>query len=343
MPVPARRRPPSQGVNGPPKTCSPRGPALALVAVMLLGSASRADTDDKPAPPEPERLSLQTMPDAVDLAAWYYASPAEDGPLATVLLVHDLGGSHAALEPLALALQAGGCAVVAPDLRGHGKSPLERLKAAAGEGDQSKLLKRNDFMAMAATAGGRLRTQSAVRGDLECIRNWLKQRAEKGEVDMEKFYLVGSGLGAAVASTWTIADAAWPPVASGPQGGDVRGLVLIEPALVTRGFSMTRLLPLEPLRTDLPVMILSTGDSRDSQKVFDQFKRSRPNSWFDNREKNSPAKDTEASLFFLAIPARAAGGKQLPADQFAALRSADPRRLDPATAVLTFIRATLDR
>jgi pimeloyl-ACP methyl ester carboxylesterase len=345
MPAPSPKKSPWKGAAlASPGTPWLRGLGLAFVAVLLLGTAASADTDDEPAPPpEPERFSLQTMPDAVDLAAWYYASPAEDGPLATVLLVHDLGGSHAVLEPLALALQAGGCAVVAPDLRGHGESPLERLKGAAGDGDQSKLLKRNDFMAMATTAGGRLRTQSAVRGDLECVRNWLKQRAESGEVDLGKLYVVGSGLGAAVASTWTIADAAWPPVASGPQGGDVRGLVLIEPTLVTRGFSMTRLLPLEPLRTELPVMILSTGDSRDSQKVFDQFKRARPSDWFDNREKESPAKGTEASLFFLAIPARAPGGGQLSADQFAALRSADPRRLDPAAAILTIIRATLDR
>ena len=316
-----------------------------VAAMVLLGSAAGAAPEDEPVPPpDPERLTLQTMPDGVDLAAWYYASPTEDGPLATVLLVHDLGGSHAAIEPLALALQAGGCAVVAPDLRGHGKSPLQRLTGAAGDGDQSKLLKRNDFMAMAATAGGRVRSQSAIRGDLECVRNWLKQRADSGEVDLKKLYLVGSGLGAAVATTWTVADAAWPPVVSGPQGGDVRGIVLIEPALATRGFSISRLLAIEPIRTELPVMILSTGSSRDSPKVFDQFKRSRPSDWFDSRDpKKSPAKDTEASLFFLAIPARAAGGRPLSADQFASLQSPDPRGFDPAAAILTFIQATLTR
>jgi alpha-beta hydrolase superfamily lysophospholipase len=331
---------------GSPLAASPRRRRLQgglPLAALLIAAAGAASGAEPASPAEPERLSLQTT-DRVDLAAWYYAAPEDTEPLATVILVHDLGGDHAGLEPLAKALQAGGCAVLAPDLRGHGESPLERLVEAAGNRDQSKLLKRNDFMAMAATAGGRLRKQSAVRGDLECVRNWIEQHSGSGEVGLERLYLVGSGLGAAVATTWTVADAAWPPVAAGPQGGDVRGLVLVEPALVTRGFSMTRLLTLEPIRTTLPVMVLSGGGGRDAPKIFDQFKRLRPEEWFDSRAAStSPAKDTEASLYFLEIPARAAGGKPLPADQFASLRSPDSRRLDPAAAILAFIRATKDR
>lgn len=315
-----------------------------LALPLIAGAASSAAAaEEAPPVPEPERLSLRTTDaDRVDLTAWFYAAAGEENPLATVLLVHDLGGDHTTLEDLAVALQRGGCAVVVPDLRGHGESRIARLTESAGGREQSDLLKRNDFMAMAATAGGRLRKQAAVRGDLECVRNWLKERADGG--DLDTLYVVGSGLGAAVATTWTLADAAWPPVASGRQGGDVQGVVLIEPALVTRGFSMSRLLNLEPIRSELPVMILSAAGSRDATRVFEQFKRSRPNDWFDSREgTDSAARDTEATVIYLSLPARAAGGRPLSADQFASLQSPDPRRPDPATLILTFIRATLAR
>lgn len=344
-----RTTPPSS----PPRNrrLSPVGPwCLALLlATCLTASCPAADPpgkerDEEPAPPPtPQVLTLPTT-DGVALAAWFYGVASDVEPVATVVLVHDLGGSHETVEPLAKALQEGGCNVVAPDLRGHGKSEIGRFARAAGDSRQSALLKSVDFAAMTASGGGSLRKQSASRGDLEVVRNWLTTQAAEGKFDLENLYLVGSGLGATVAATWTVHDAAWPPIASGPQGGDVKGLVLIDPAFVTKGFSIGKTLGLEPIKSRLPIMVISGGDDGDATKVFDQLKRNRPGAWFDSRlqdaetrRNTSPAKEADASLWLIKLSSR------LARDKLAAARAADPRQVDPARLILTLIKVTASR
>lgn len=321
---------------------------FAAVAAACLGAACAAaepaakDGDKKPLP-EPEAITLQTT-DGVEIGAWVYRAAADTDPLATVVLLHDLGGSHETVEPLAKTLQEGGCNVVAPDLRGHGKSPIPKLARAAGAAGQANLLKSADFAAMAATGGGRLREQSATRGDVEVVRNWIKQQADAATLDLDKLFVVGSGLGATVGATWTALDAAWPPIASGPQGGQVRGLVMIDPPFVTKGFSIAKPLAVEPLKSSLPIMVIGGGEDRDASKVFDQLKRARPSGWYDSRlfdaetrKNTSPSKDGEASLLFLKL-----GGK-LTGDKLAAARAADPRQPDPAKLILAFIQTAAGR
>ncbi len=317
--------------------------ATACLGVACAAAEPAAKDGDKEPPPEPEAITLQTT-DGVEVGAWVYRVAADTDPLATVVLLHDLGGSHETVEPLAKTLQEGGCTVVAPDLRGHGKSPIPKLARAAGAGGQASLLKSGDFAAMAATGGGRLREQSATRGDVEVVRNWIKQQADQAALDLDKLFVVGSGLGATVGATWTALDAAWPPIASGPQGGQVRGLVMIDPPFVTKGFSVAKPLAVEPLKSSLPIMIIGGGEDRDASKVFDQLKRARPSGWYDSqkydaeaRRNTSPAKDSEASALFLKL-----GGK-LTGDKLAAARAPDPRQPDPAKLILAFIQTVAGR
>ena len=317
------------------------GAAWIAAACGAAEPAGKAGEKDQPR--EPEAITLPTT-DGIEIGAWVYRVAEDADPLATVLLLHDLGGSHETIDPLAKALQAGGCNVVAPDLRGHGKSQIPKLARAAGAAGQASLLKSGDFAAMAATGGGRLREQSATRGDVEVVRNWIKQQADKGLLDLDKLFVVGSGLGATVAATWTALDAAWPPIASGPQGGQVRGLVMVDPPFVTKGFSIAKPLAVEPLKSSLPLMIIGGGEDRDASKVFDQLKRARPSGWYDSRlfdaearRNTSPAKDSEASLLLLKL------GGQLAGDKLAAARAADPRQPDPAKLILAFIQTVAGR
>jgi pimeloyl-ACP methyl ester carboxylesterase len=317
---------------------------LAAVCLTAAGGAAEpAARDGEPEPPpKPEVLSLPTS-DGVEIAAWFYGVASDTKPSATVVLLHDLGGSHETVEPLAKALQEAGCNVVAPDLRGHGKSQIAQPARPAGEAGQSALLKSRDFEAMIATGGGRLREQASIRGDVEAVRNWIKQQAVQGRGDLENLYLVGSGLGAALAAAWTVQDAAWPPIASGRQGGHVKGVVMIDPTFVTKGFSIGKPIAVEPVKTRVPIMIIG-GDDGDAGKVFDQLKRSRPTGWFDSRmydaearRNTSPAKDSEASVLFIKL------GGRLSRDKLAAARSADARQPDPARLIRTFIDVTAGR
>jgi pimeloyl-ACP methyl ester carboxylesterase len=339
-----------------------RCPALIVVTALVLAISATfppvspvcAQPAASPAAeeeglPEPQELTLPTS-DGVDLIVQYFAAPGKDKPQATVILVHDLGGSSENLDPLAESLQTAGCAVLAPDLRGHGGSSHPVYSKQAAEGEQWKLLKLNDFKAMTITAGGRVRGQSDIRGDIESVRNWVKLQADAGTLDLDNLVVVGSGFGAAVAASWTAADAAWPATARGPQGGHVRALVLVDPVFATKGFLIGPALAAEPLRTTLPILILAGSGSRDAVKIFDTLKRARPNAWFDSRlydaetrQNTSPAKDNEASLLYVQVDARTAKGAPLAGDALASLSSPDPQRRTPAAMITAFIKAKAAR
>ena len=68
-----------------------------------------------------ERLDLETT-DGVRIAAWHYPAPAGEKAVATVILVHDIEGSHNTVDHLARSLQRAGCTVVAPDLRSQARA-----------------------------------------------------------------------------------------------------------------------------------------------------------------------------------------------------------------------------
>lgn len=320
------------------------GGAVLPLVVLIGGIAPKPSDAAPPAAattelPPAVPLSLETS-DGYPLAVWHYPTEATS-PVATVILLHDLGGSHETVEPLALALQQAGCAVVAPDLRGHGESIAPDLARASGSRSPSDLLKRNDFAAMVATGGGRVRDQASLQGDIETVRNWLKSHSSNG---LDRLYLVGSGFGAALAAHWANADAAWPPLTSGPQGGDVKGLVLVEPTFVAKGFQILPALSREPLKTKLPVMVITGPNAKDADKVFEPLKRSRPDDWFDSRDqRGSPAKDSEATLVFAQLEGRDGRGRALSGDAFASLRADKPGPPDPAFLITAFIKATSGR
>jgi pimeloyl-ACP methyl ester carboxylesterase len=158
-------------------------------------------------------------------------------------------------------------------------------------------------------------------------------------------FIVGSGLGAAVAVHWAAADAAWPDLASGPQGREVAGIVMISPAFATKGFALTPALGSEAVRRTIPVLVLAGADDRDAIKVFEQMKRLRPKEWYDGRrppgsEKDaSPAAAAKASLLLLTHPSDRSG------DALAASKSSDKggRAADPATVIPGFIKLVAGR
>jgi pimeloyl-ACP methyl ester carboxylesterase len=301
----------------------------------------------QPAAPEqlpgPERLLLPTS-DGVQLAAWYYPVPkgddaaAPDKP-AVAMLVHDLDGSHASVEPLARALQQQRIAVVAPDLRGHGESVTRVPAAGAAEKVEARLLKKPDLEAMSRTGGGRVREQAAVRGDLEAVRGWIKKQSEAGSLDFDRLFIVGSGLGAAVAMTWAVEDARWPAIATGPQGRQVRGIVLVSPTWTTRGFSIAPVLADDLIRRSLPLLVIAGTEDRDGVKLYDQLKRQRPTEWYEKRA-DQPATQpagrgeqgaTAATLFLFQL------NTPRERDALASWIETTGRGIDPAGLIAGFI------
>ena len=317
-------------LNSLPLLPGPIWPAMAASLALLAAAGPAAAAPIRDAA-EAKRFDLDTS-DGVSLATWYY-EPSEDAkPLATVILVHDFEGSHKAVEPLAMALQEAGCTVAVPDLRGHGASTTQDGRDADLDIRQ---LRKGDLELIAAGAGGRLREQSAVRGDLETVHAFLVSRGAAGGSAPAPLAVIGCGAGATLATLWTAADWAWPPLASGPQGQQVKALVLVSPAWAAKGLALQPALATDALKHEVPVMVLAGTGDRDGIRLFDQLRRQRPREWFDQRAdaEFTKAKEVEkpgdATLFLVQLDTTLSGEK------LAAEADAAPR-------IKTFLELVLD-
>lgn len=277
--------------------------AVAVLCGLCEGSLGYAQTPEDAGPEQ----DLVSTSDGVGLALWYYPSASEEA-VATVILVHDLEGSHETLEPLALGLQAAGFSVVSPDLRGHGKSTTREWPTGRTDTLEANRLLKADLEAVAVSQGGRVREQARLRGDLESVYGWIRRTARSDQrLDPSRLCLVGSGLGGTLASLWSAADAAWPPLASGPQGGNVRAVCLISPVFALKGATIGPALQTPVVSRELPLLILAGERDRDASRVFGQLKRARPDAWFEQKLDGSSDKasgvenpTTDASLFLLS-------------------------------------------
>jgi pimeloyl-ACP methyl ester carboxylesterase len=320
-----------------------RSGAAALVLWTAIAGGGRAQPPAPPTtaaqPPRPpvavpaaESMELQTS-DGVQLTVWFYRCPQDDpgrtgaapaGPprprsatKTTVILLHDLGGSHKSVEPLALGLQRSGCHVLVPDLRGHGASTTRVDAAGRSDEIDAKLFKRADLEAIAASAGGTVRDQGTARGDIEAIRAFLHGNTEAGGPGLGRLVVAGVGTGATLAALWTAADASWPPIATGPQGRQVQALVLVSPAWTPRGLQILPALGQEVVKRDLPILVVAGRGDREAIRVFDQLKRNRPQEWFEQRAGQKPTqapkleKAADATAVLLQLDTEDSGEKLL--------------------------------
>jgi pimeloyl-ACP methyl ester carboxylesterase len=347
---PVSRLSPSENMPMPlhPRSCfslvGPFRPPAVLILSLLLwftpegGAADEAATTAAAAV---EELRLETS-DGIRIAAWYYPAPEEARATATVILIHDLEGSHKTVDHLARSLQRSGCAVVAPDLRGHGGSARS---ASGGSGAGAKvdpieprMLKKIDLESIAAATGGRLREQCTVSGEIEAVRNWIRRKSDAGTLDIDRLCVVGCGLGGTLASLWTVADWNWPPTTSGPQGRQVRALALVSPIWATKGISMSLPLTSEAIKTEVPIMVLAGKSDRDAIRLFDQLKRLRPDAWFQQRIDQPPEKAkaledaAKGTAFFIQADTSLTGDKL-----------ADDPSMNVAEQINTFFSLALSR
>ena len=277
---------------------------VASPLLLLIAATSLADEALVGGPSQPvEELQLETS-DGIRIAAWYY--PVAEGAEAdaTVILIHDVEGSHEMVDSLARSLQGAGHAVVAPDLRGHGGSGF-RPAGVKGDTGDPRQLKKADLEAIAAATGGSHRGHAAIQGEIEAVRNWIKQKSESGDLNIDRLCVVGCGLGATLGSMWTAADWTWPPTTSGPQGKQVRALALISPVWASKGISMSLPMKSDAIQHRVPIMVLAGKSDRDAIRLFDQLKRYRHDAWFQQRveppSKNgrNPVAANDATVFFI--------------------------------------------
>jgi len=224
---------------------------------------------DGPKIPQPEDLVLQTD-DGLQLAITYY--PSFKGKQAIpIVLLHGWKQSRNEYQELAPALQAHGYAVIAPDLRGHGKST--RVKGARRD-------ERLGAKTMAPTQFGRMVTQ-----DMKAVKDFLWARNNEGELNIDKLCIVGADMGASVALDFAWYDAVgydYRAVYYGPLklGRFVKALVLISPEWSFRGLPLRRAAANPAVQSDISMLILAgKRDGKamgEAKRIHDVFKRSHP-------------------------------------------------------------------
>jgi pimeloyl-ACP methyl ester carboxylesterase len=239
-------------------------------------------------PPEPVGGRDLVTRDGVQLKATFY--PSNKGKeVVPVILLHSWKGDGREYAGLAPLLQKLGCAVLVPDLRGHGES-------TGGPGLSRPL----DAAKFGKTDFGRM-----VTYDMETLKAFLMKKNNEGQLNIEKLCVVGGEMGASVALDWARHDWSWPPLVGKKQGQDVRALVLISPELNFQGLDVRPALSHPAVRSQLSVLIIvGNGDSRavsDARRIEGMLSRYHP----------EPSDPAQRDLFFGRLDTKLQGTKML--------------------------------
>jgi len=201
----------------------------------------------------------------------YLPSPMKkDGPV--VVLLHRQGSNSLVWlrkRGLARLLQNAGYAVIAVDLRKHGKSKRKggptRSARRAGSGGG---LKRADYQAMVAR-------------DLEAVKGFIYREHQQQKLNMRKLALVAAEMSCPIAINYTVLD--WlkkpyddapSPEAATPRGQDVQALVLLSPDTSCPGVVTARAIPFIKARPISVLICVGAEDSdyvKNAKRIFQQL------------------------------------------------------------------------
>lgn len=241
--------------QAPPKPAAAGAGGAAKPAVPP-GSAAAAG---KPGGKKPEKPPMQTLDlptaDGVKLRAFYF--PSDVGKAAVpVIVVHEWQGQASPYAGLVRKLSDLGCAVIVPELRGHGASRQLMTPAGPRTLEVAKM-SRPDVLAM-------------VKVDLEAVKKFLVQENNAERLNLNALALIGVGEGAIVSAQWSVGDLNFPSIGAIKQGQDVKLLVLVSPVRTHKGVSLEDTLN-DPLLASLPFLIVVGESSRqmgDAERVF---------------------------------------------------------------------------
>ncbi len=283
------------------KTCLQQR-TIGFVLAALLSCAGNAWAEgprDKDEIPPKRDISLVTDDDVLLRATFWPGTKEKES--VPVILLHMYGGNRHDFTALAELLQKRGCAVIAPDLRGHGDSIQVR--------DSSHTLRASEMRPDAFLG---------MVDDVEAVKKFLMGRNNAGELNIDKLCVIGAEMGAVVAANWAIEDWNWPPLAVGKQGQDLKALVLLSPTEKFKALRMVEPLADHSVRARISVYIAVGKDDpaalREATKIFNTFKRHHP----------PPARAEDQDLFFDArIPTARLQGTKLLSKEFSDYKLGD--------------------
>ncbi len=228
-----------------------RGPQTlwAVCTSLLLIMPGAALAQRRPQLPAPQTLDLVTR-DGVHLHATYFASPLEKEAV-PVILLHGQGGQGSDYRDFPNYLQGRlRCAVLLPDLRGHGSSTQVEFGGGVTREVTADQMRPGDYAGM-------------VTEDMEALKRFLLEEHNEGRLNIDKICVVAADLGAIVALNWAARDWSFPALATYKQGRDVKGVALLSPSFNYRGFGLKDALAHPAIRNEISISVIyGKGDSR---------------------------------------------------------------------------------
>jgi pimeloyl-ACP methyl ester carboxylesterase len=279
--------------------------AVLLVSWTALPSASTAQEAkaEKPAAktaktaeeeiPKPQDEMLTTA-DGLKLAITYY--PGTQGKESVpVILIHGFSpGSRKDYADLAPLLQEKlGCAVILPDLRGHGDSKTQGKNTL-------------NALSMPPRNFGLMVSQ-----DMMAVKDFLWKKNNAGELNIDKTCVVGAEMGALVALDYALFDSIGYEQNTAQYGRlklgcFVKALVLISPDAAFKSFKAAPARDNPQVRGKISVLILvgnkGSKAMTDAKQVYKIFERFHP----------VPEKKEAQTLFFRPLDTSLQGVKMLP-------------------------------
>ena len=225
---------------------------LASIVAASTAIGQKADPKLKPRP-----VKLKTK-DGLDLNAYYF--PSDKGKEAkTVLLVHEWQGQASPYAKLVVSLRDAGCAVLAIDYRGHGKSKsYTDARGEKGQFNIAQMSKRD--------------VENIINFDLEKAKGFLKEENDRGKLNLNAMIVIGVGEGCVMAARWAQRDWSFPSVGRQKQGQDVKAMVFISPEKQIKGTAIDPTLA-NPAILQLPIMIVAGTDSPEAAEARRVAKR----------------------------------------------------------------------
>jgi hypothetical protein len=227
----------------------------ALPALVGWGQENGREGGKEP----PGRFETVETKDGVRLRVGWFPPQQPGKDVVPVILVHEWEGQFSPYFPLAVALKEAGCAVIVPELRGHGASRTFRLPGGEErEFDLSKM--------------GPADVSAMLARDLESVKAFLKEKNNEEILNLNALTMIGVGEGAVLATNWAMRDWSFPSIGSKKQGQDVKALVMVSPEKMVKGLKLDNLFRdrFVPL---LPTLIVAGGEGSDGSEATRIHKR----------------------------------------------------------------------
>ncbi|MDR0704079.1 MAG: alpha/beta fold hydrolase [Planctomycetaceae bacterium] len=259
-------------------------PASPLLSQDAEKSGERPAVKEKNKKESPKKGRTQDLEgemfltqDKVRLAATYYYGNA-DKETVPVLLLHGDKGSRQDFTPLIKLLTNNGYAVLAADLRGHGKS-TQRIELIPTQVETQIVTKQQNFSGFGRGLKPKIVDYLAeefqpedyvgmAKFDLPLLREILERVHVEGMVNLYRLAVVGVGRGAALAAYWTAQD--WKDKDS---DRFTKTLVMIAPAELDPRFDMPKVFANNKwMRTHLAVLFAIPNNDPLSQGIAEKIR-----------------------------------------------------------------------